>query len=156
TEQRLPALGSEAPDLPTRQRSLRGTVAWSYALLRPNEQDLFRRLAVFAGGFTLEAAREGAEMQALGLDPVEGLGQLVDASLVQVSQTADPDGSGRLCVLETLREFASEQLEASGEREATQARHAAHYLALAERAGPALEGPEQGTWFGRLEREHDN
>jgi non-specific serine/threonine protein kinase len=151
TERRLPALDGDAPDLPSRHRSLRAAVAWSYGLLPAAAQALFRRLAVFAGGWTRSAAAAIADNGDLGLDPVAELTRLVDASLVQVTTRAD--GGRRFVLMETLREFAAEQLEASGEAAATRCRHAAYYTALAV---PALEGAEQGVWFRRLEREHDN
>ncbi|HEX6655801.1 MAG TPA: LuxR C-terminal-related transcriptional regulator [Candidatus Limnocylindria bacterium] len=153
-EQRLPVLSLDAPDLPTRQRSLRATLAWSSALLPAEDQALFRRLAVFAGGWTREAADAVTGMRELGLDPVEGLSRLSDASLVQVRQRED-EGL-RFSLLETVRELAWEQLEASGEQAALERQHAAYYLALAERAAPALEGAAQRAWFRRLEREHAN
>jgi predicted ATPase/DNA-binding NarL/FixJ family response regulator/DNA-binding XRE family transcriptional regulator len=153
-EQRLPVLNWDAPDLPARQQSLRAALAWSYALLAPAEQALFRRLAVFPDGWSLEAATAVAQPQELGLDTLGGLSALVDASLVWTSPSGD--GAPRFHLLETLREFAREQLEASGEREAIRRQHAAYYLTLAERAAPALEGPEPQTWFRRLQQEHDN
>src|SRR5262249_11345778 len=153
-EQRLPVLSWDAPDLPERQQSLRAALAWGYALLAPAEQALFRRLAVFPDGWTLEAATAVAQPEELGLEPLGGVSALADASLVWASQRAD--GALRFHLLEALREFAAEQLEASGEREAIRRQHAAYYLALAERAAPALKGPEQDVWFRRLQQEHDN
>ena len=153
-EQRLPALRWDAPDLPTRQRSLRATLAWSYALLPAAEQALFRRLAVFAHGWTPEAAEAVTGMRELGLDALEGQARLSDASLIQVRPADDEEQ--RFGWLEMVREFAAEQLRASGEQAALERQHAAYYLALAERAAPALRGPEQGVWFRRLQREHAN
>src|SRR5262249_13159615 len=112
-EQRLPALRWDAPDLPARQQSLRAALAWSYALLAPARQALFRRLAVFADGWTLEAARAVAEPEALGLEPLGGVSALVDASLVCAGR--GEDGAPRFHLLEATREFAAEQLQASGE-----------------------------------------
>jgi predicted ATPase/DNA-binding XRE family transcriptional regulator len=152
-EHRLPVLGWEAPDLPTRQRSLRATLAWSYALLPAAEQALFRRLAVFADGWTHEAAEAVTDMRELGLEPLEGLARLCDASLIQARPGDDEQRFGWL---ETVREFAAEQLESSGEALVLERQHAAYYLALAERAAPALRGPEQGAWSHRLQREHAN
>jgi predicted ATPase/transcriptional regulator with XRE-family HTH domain len=153
-EHRLPVLGWDAPDLPSRQQSLRATLEWSYALLTEAEQALFRRLAVFADGWTLEAAEAVTEPWELGLDPLDGLTRLSDASLVQVRQSEDEEP--RFTLLETVREFALEQLQASGERTALERRHAAYYLVLAERATPALKGAEQAVWSLRLQREHAN
>src|SRR3954454_6591804 len=122
-EQRLPVLSWDAPDLPARQQSLRAALAWSYALLPEAEQALFRRLAVFPDGWTLKAAEVVTGIRELGLDPVEGLTRLTDASLVGVSQAEN--GGLRFSLLETAREFAAEQLGESGEREATERQHAA-------------------------------
>jgi non-specific serine/threonine protein kinase len=168
------------------QQTLRASVDWSYGLLAPPERHLLRRLAVFAGGWTLEAAeavcavptpsgvarsagstREPSGRGAPGeeLDPEEVLdvlGGLVDKSLV-VAGEAEPGGNGgaeererRYTLQETVRQYALEKLLAAGEAESAQARHAAHYLTLAEQAEPALNGPQQKAWLGRLEREHDN
>jgi len=152
-EQRLPALRWDAPDLPTRQQSLRAALAWSYALLAPAEQALFRRLAVFPTAWTLEAATAIAQPEALGLDPLGVLSALVDASLVCAEQ--GEDGAQRFRFLEATREYAAEQLERSGEQEAVLQQQMSYYLAFAERAGQALEGPAQNTWFRHLQREHD-
>jgi predicted ATPase/DNA-binding CsgD family transcriptional regulator/transcriptional regulator with XRE-family HTH domain len=153
-EQRLPVLDWDAPDLPSRQRSLRATLAWSYALLPAAEQALFRRLAVFADGWTVEAVEAVTGPRELGLDALDGLTRLCDASLVQVRPSEDEEP--RFGLLETVREFALEQLQASGEQAALERQHAAYYLAIAERAAPALTGPEQGAWSVRLQREHAN
>jgi predicted ATPase/DNA-binding SARP family transcriptional activator len=145
-----------ARDLPERQRTIRGTISWSHDLLRPEEQVLFRRLAVFAGGWTLDAAEavaggetdrrtdgqtdSGLPSHRLTAFPsvVEGLAALVDHSLVTVRE--DAAGAARYGMLETIREFAAEQLEASGEAEAIRAAHAGHYRALGEEAGPLIYG----------------
>src|SRR5262245_20618055 len=153
-EQRLPVLRWEGPDLPARQRSLRATLAWSHALLPAGEQVLFRRLAVCAGGWTREAADAVTRMGEPGLVSLESLSRLSDASLVQVHPGQDE--GPRFGLLETVREFAWEQLRASGEQAVLEREHAAYYVALAERAAPALEGPEQRAWFRRLEREFAN
>jgi predicted ATPase/transcriptional regulator with XRE-family HTH domain len=153
-EQRLPVLSWDAADVPSRQRSLRATLEWSYALLTEAEQALFRRLAVFPDGWTLEAVEAVAQLRGLGLDPLDGLTRLSDASLVQVCQSEDDEP--RFTLLETVREFALEKLQASGEQAALERQHAAYYLALAERAALALEGLEQGVWSLCLQREHAN
>jgi predicted ATPase/DNA-binding CsgD family transcriptional regulator len=152
---RLSALRWEGRDLPARQRSLRDALEWSYALLGPPEQALFRRLAVFAGGWTLDAAAAVADAWTLGLDPAAGLAALADASLVQVGEG---DGAApRFGMLATLRELAAEHLAASGELEETRRRHAAHFATLARIAGPGLRGgPERGAWRQRVEREREN
>jgi len=131
-EHRLPALSWHAPDLPARQPSLHAALAWSYALLPEAEQALFRRLAVFAGGWTPEAAETVTHATGLGLDAVDGLARLVDASLVQVSRPADECAC--FSMLATVRAFAAEQLAASGERAEIERRHAAYCVALAEQA----------------------
>jgi DNA-binding CsgD family transcriptional regulator len=117
-------------------------------------QTLFRRLAVFAGGWTPEAAAAVAPRAELGLDALEGLSRLVDASLVQAS--LEVAAGPRFRLLETVREYAGEQLDASGEREATERAHAAYFLALAEQAESYLKGPEQVAWYQRLQGEQDN
>jgi predicted ATPase/DNA-binding CsgD family transcriptional regulator len=153
---RLPLLGGGPRDAPARQQTLRATLEWSHALLTPAEQALFRRLAVFAGGCTPDAA-EAVCAGAAGAVPVavlDGVASLLDKSLVQREE--GPGGEARVGMLETLREFAAERLEASGEAGALACRHAAYYAGLAERAAPALHGPAQREWFDRLERERDN
>jgi predicted ATPase/class 3 adenylate cyclase len=156
---RLALLTGGARDLPERQRNLRATIAWSYDLLPPDEQALFRRLAVFAGGFSLEAAETVVGPAAeLDLDILDGVTVLVEHSLVrQVTVPDVEDGEPRFTLLETLREYGLERLADSGEEAATWQRHATFYLALAEEAEPALQGdPSQHAWLDRLERERDN
>jgi predicted ATPase/class 3 adenylate cyclase len=156
-ERSLPLLTGGARDLDERQQTMRNTLAWSYDLLAPEEQRLLRRLAVFAGGWMLEAAEDvcaaPAGAEPLGMDVLEGLGRLVDHSLVQQREEG---AEARFGMLHVIREFAHEQLEASGEAEALRKAHAVYVLALAERTAPELIGPEQGRWLTRLEREHDN
>ncbi len=147
-------------DLPPRHRTLRAALAWSYDLLDARAQALFRRLAVFVGGFAL-AAVEAVDTGPgeLGVDTLKALGALVDQSLVgRWEGTGDDgdEGQGRYGMLETVRAYARERLEASGEAASTRRRHAEHYGRLAEEAGPKLNGPEQEAWLTRLEREHDN
>ncbi len=153
-EQRLPVLGWDAPDLPSRQQSLRAMIEWSYVLLTEAEQALFRRLAVFADGWSLEAVEAVTEPRELGLDPLDGLTRLSNASLVQVRQSEADEP--QFALLETVREFALERLRASGEETVLERRHAAYYLAVADRATPALQRPEQGVWTLRLQPEHAN
>ncbi len=145
---RLPALADGPRDLPARQRTLRDAIAWSYELLEPAERALFAGLGVFMGGFTAEAAAVvwGEEN---GPAFIRVLNRLVDASLVQ------PRGE-RLQLLETLREFALEQLAERGELEQRRLRHAAYFAALAEQAEPALSGPGELAWFEHLELELPN
>jgi predicted ATPase/DNA-binding XRE family transcriptional regulator len=148
--QRLPVLTEGALDLPARQRTLDAAIAWSHDLLRVEEQALFRRLSVFAGGFTLESAEAvGGAADAFAL-----LASLVDKSLVR--QVEGRDGRVRFAPLETVREFAAQRLLASGEAVVVGKAHAAHFLTLAEAAGSRLKGEEQVAWLTRLETEHDN
>jgi predicted ATPase len=142
-ERRLPVLSGGPRDAPERQQTLRSTIEWSHELLTPAEQTLFRHLGVFAGGATL--ATIGA---VCGAD-LDLLASLVDKSLVRVR-----DGE-RYWMLETIREFAAEQLDICGEVDLLHRRHADHYLSLAEEAEPQLrEGPRE--WLARLDQEHDN
>ena len=113
-ERRLPLLTGGGRDLPARQQTMRDAIAWSYDLLTPEEQALFRRLAVFVGGFTLEAAEAvGGPSRAPGSTSLDGVASLVDKSLLR--QEDGPDGEPRFRMLETVREFGLEQLAASGE-----------------------------------------
>jgi tetratricopeptide (TPR) repeat protein len=148
-------LSGGARDLPARQQTLRGAIAWSYDLLSPGEQKLFRHLAVFVDGWSLEAA-EVICMARGGLseDILEGMASLVDKSLLRQEEQAA--GETRFWMLQTLREFGLEQLAMSGELEATRQAHAEYYLRLAEEAQPALQATEQGRWMVRLEEEHEN
>ena len=130
-------------DAETRQQTLRATIAWSHDLLDPGERVLFARLAVFRGGWTLEAAEQIA-----GAD-LDLLQSLVDKSLVRHRDE-------RFAMLETIREYASERLEAHDEAVELHGRHAAHFLDLAEEAEPEVIRGTPGEWLDRLEAEHDN
>jgi len=152
-EHRLPMLTGGARDAPERQRTLRNTIAWSYDLLEPEDQVLFRRLAIFAGGATFEAVDVVANADG-SLDVFGGLERLLEQSLLR--QDVGPEGEPRFSLLETIREFGLEQLEARGESADAHARHAGFFLTLAEEAGAALHGPTQRAWLERLETEHDN
>jgi predicted ATPase len=133
-----------------RHRTLRATLDWSHELLSEPEQKLFGRLSVFAGGFTLEAAGEGTE----GRDILELLGRLVDKSLVVAEPGAE--GALRYRMLEPVRQYALERLVEGGEAEETRRRHAAFFLALAEKARPKLRAAPQVEWLQRLEKENGN
>jgi predicted ATPase/DNA-binding XRE family transcriptional regulator len=147
---------SGARDLPERQRTMWATLDWSYDLLPEAERALFRRLSVFAGGFSLEAAEEvGASGSIAAEDVLELLGRLVEQSLV-AAEPAGEEGGVRYGMLEPVRQYAREKLVESGEAEDAQRRHAAYFLRLAEEAEPALIGPEEEVWMDRLQREHDN
>ena len=139
-----------------RHQTLHAAISWSYEMLAAPEQLLFERLAVFAGGWTLEAAEAVCTDAALRAGQVlELLKRLVDTSLVLVE--AESLGGGyRYGMLETLRAYGREQLAAHAAMEAVQARHAQYYVALAEQSEPALRGPQQTAWLERLEQEHDN
>jgi predicted ATPase/DNA-binding SARP family transcriptional activator/Tfp pilus assembly protein PilF len=160
---RLELLTGGPGDLPARQQTLRATLDWSYDLLDPVEQQLLARLAVFAGGFTLAAAEAvcGAD-DGLEWSVLDGLTGLVANSLLRRDdQPSDADGvepaeASRLRLLQTVREYAWERLQASGEADAITGRHAAHFVALAEQAWPELWGADQERWFARLDREYDN
>ncbi len=152
---RLKLLVGGARDLPLRQQTLRRTIAWSYDLLGEAEQTLFRRLSVFVGGCILEAAEAVCNAdQDLELDILDAVAGLVDKSLLR--QEAQADGEPRLLMLETIREYALERLEASGEAEAIRRRHTTFFLAMAEEGELKLRSAEQSPWFKRLEVEHDN
>ena len=154
-ERRLQVLVGGARDLPPRQQTLRGAISWSYDLLEPGEQALFRRLAVFVAGCTLEAAEAVCQaIDNLPLEVLDGLESLVSKSLLR--QDMRSDGEPCFTMLETIREYAAERLAVSGEEAAIQRAHAAYYLALAEEVEPALTGPAHETWLKRTEEEHDN
>ena len=151
-ENSLGALGTGRRDASDRQRTLQGAIAWSYELLDEDEQRLFSRLGVFAGGWSLEAAEEVCNQGDLSLDVLEGLSSLVDKSLVRVVE----EGDSRFSMLETIREFSLEKLEQSGEAEETLRVHAEYFRALAEEGEPHLVGRDQKEWLDRLEQEYDN
>ncbi len=138
---------------------MRQAIAWSHDLLSAEEQALFRRLAVFVGGFTLEAAEAVAGgWEESDIDVLDGIAALVDASLLR--QVEDPRGDGvtgrRYIMLETVREFGLEALASDGEERAAHDKHATWCLDLAERAESELSGPAQGRWLALLEAEEDN
>jgi predicted ATPase len=163
---RLKLLSGGAQNLPPRQQALRTAIAWSYNLLDMTERQLFMRLGVFAGGATLEAAeavaselsiendelRRGHEAEQFSI--LDGLASLVDKSLLRQDESAS--GESRFVMLETIREFALEQLQASAAAETLRQRHAGYFLLLAEQAEPELTGSLQEVWLDRLESEHDN
>lgn len=142
---RLPVLTGGARDAPVRQQTLRATIEWSYALLETRLQEVFRRLAVFAGSFSLNAAEQVAKAE------FDEISALVDWSLLK------PIGEGRFLMLETIREYAREALEGSAEtEEEVRDRHLDYFLALVEEAEPNLTGPDQREWYDRLAVENDN
>ena len=137
-----------------RQQTLRAVMDWSYILLSEKERTLLRRLSVFAGGWTLDAAEavcSGNRIETV--EVLDLLAQLVDRSLVAVDRE---DAEARYRLLDTVRQYAREKLQDSGEETEVHGRHREWFLDLAERTEPELLGPEQGVWLARLEAEHDN
>ena len=156
------SLGLAADDAgrPSRQQTLRGTIAWSYDLLTPDLAGVFRRAGVFVGGCDLNAlaavamADHGPGAGPAGADPLEQAAGLLDVSLITVTDGAD--GEPRVGMLETIRQYALEQLGRTGELDGIRRRHAEHYTAFAERAQEQLDGPAHLTALDLLEAEHDN
>jgi predicted ATPase/DNA-binding winged helix-turn-helix (wHTH) protein len=179
-ENRLEVLTGGAADLPTRQQTVRGTVEWSYELLSETEKALFRRLAVFSGGFTFDAVEAvcgappgspglvpsnnssgeneadaaAAATSPCGFDVLEGVTSLTEKSLIVPRE--QPDGSVRFRMLEIVREYALEMLGAAGELDALSRAHAAYFLDLGEKAADHLQRAESVYWLDYLEDEHDN
>jgi predicted ATPase/DNA-binding CsgD family transcriptional regulator len=172
-EHRLPLLSGGARDLPLRQQTMRDTIGWSYDLLNDVDQALFRRLSVFVGGFTLEAAEWVGGQRSEGgndsssdlrsptsdsssdtLDALEGLTSLIEHSLLW--QSAGPGNEPRYQMLETVREYARDRLDASDEAEGIHRKHAAFFLAFAQAAASQSIGPNQAEWLDRLEADHAN
>jgi predicted ATPase/DNA-binding CsgD family transcriptional regulator len=153
-EHGLDLLRWDTADLPPRHRTLRATLDWSYALLSAEAQAVFRRLGVFAGGFTLEAMGAVAATDDLDVEPLEMMRGLADKHLVRVLQRTEE--APRFGLLATVREYALERLAESGETVATRDRHLAYYLALAEKAERTMLAPEETEWLIRLEHEVDN
>src|SRR5207249_4888459 len=131
--------------------------AWSYNLLDAQEQRLFRRLAVFAGGCTLEAIEDvwTAFETSTTISLLDSVASLIDKSLL-LQQTGRDGEESSFAMQVTIREYGLEALETSGEMESTRQAHALYYLAMAEKGEPELVGPQQAVWLERLEEEHDN
>lgn len=154
-QSRLQLLTGGALDLPERQQTLRNTVDWSHGLLNESEQKLFRRFSAFIGGGTLEAAEAICNTgQDLGIDLFDGLSSLVDKNLLQ--SMGEPEAEERFTMLETIREYALERLEASNEESAIRRAHAAYCLVLAEEGNPELSAEERARWLERCDLEIDN
>jgi len=148
-ERRFDLLRADTQDRPDRHQTLRAALDWSYQLLPPAEQRLLCRLSVFVGGCTMEGVEQIAQPT-----PLDGLVSLLDKNLLR--QGRAPEGDTRWYMLETVRQYALEQLAASGEIDETGRRHATYCLRIAETAEPELTGPDQVRWLEHLEREHDN
>jgi predicted ATPase/DNA-binding CsgD family transcriptional regulator len=153
----LTVLTQDEPSLPRHQQALRASLVWSDELLSPSSRTIFHRLSVFAEGFDAAAAEvvcsglaDGGTLSAKVLD---GLVELIDHGLMHQEIVA---GEPRFTMPETIREYALERLEASGEAETTRRRHVTYFLTLAEDAAPALMGPDQEAWLVRLETDHHN
>ena len=162
-DRRLPVLAGGPHDLPARQQTMRDAIAWSYELLDEPEQALFRRMCVFAGGCTLEAAEvicadDGDRPGRAGRAGVARWPAACSRSRRQPRRRtlASRAAAPRVTMLETIREYGTELLAERSEAAEIGQRHAAYYLALAEQAGPALTGPEAAAWLARLDAEHDN
>jgi predicted ATPase len=144
-----------ARNLPPRQQTMSGAIAWSYDLLNEAEKRLFRHLSAFVGGATLEAVAAVCDCAGeSGGDVHDGVAALVDNSLLR--QVEQAGGEPRFVMLETIREYGVERLKASGEADEVRRRHARFFVELVEKADPELGGEQLGHWLEQLEREHDN
>ncbi len=153
-EDHLALLSSGSRDLPERQQTLRGAIAWSYDLLEPGTRRLLNRLAVFVGGCELDVAdRVCGPSSEVGVDVLDGVATLVDQSLLRVEEGPDEQ---RYVMFDAIREYAAEMLTTSGECDDIEERRSRAYLDLAEEAAPQLASADQRRWLDRLEREHDN
>ena len=153
-QNRLPLSTHGASDLPARQQTLKGAIAWSYDLLEEEERALFRRLGVFAGGCTLEAAEDVCGIVAnVKIDVFTMLSSLEEKNLVRQEEH---EGEPRFVMLETVRLYALERLAESGEEAPVRRSHTEHFLAMAEKAEPHLYLLEDLVWLRRLEAEHNN
>ncbi len=160
---RLKMLTGGAGNLPARQQTLRNTIEWSYDLLTEGEKQLFRRMAVFQGGRTLEGLEAVCDSEALQvegrleMDVLEGVESLVSKSLLQQREGSEgSNGEPRFWILETIHEYAREKLQEGGEAEPLEREHALYFMRLAEEAEPHLRGEKQVEWLSRLEDEYDN
>jgi len=161
-DRRLPVLTGGPHDLPARQQTMRDAIAWSYGLLDEPEQALFRRMCVFTGGCTLDAAEVICADGHGGPAVLDRLAGLVASSLLRRDDAAPAGvipaaaGTPRVSMLETIREYGTERLAEHAETETAGQRHTAYYLALAEAAMAALAGPDAAAGLAQLDREHDN
>jgi predicted ATPase/DNA-binding SARP family transcriptional activator len=153
-QSRLELVASKDRDVPTRQQTLRHTLDWSYNLLDAAERALFRRLAAFQGGRTLEAIQAVCALSDHEADLLDGIEALISASLLQ--QREGQGAEGRFWMLETIHEYAGEKLRESGEEVALRRRHARYFMAFAEQAAPHLKQEDQVRWLEQVEAENDN
>jgi predicted ATPase len=152
---RLQLLTGGSKDLPQRQQTLRAAIDWSFDLLSPAEQKLFRRLSVFVGGCTLEGVEAVCDNKGdLNMDLLDGMASMVDKSLLQ--QVEQANGESRFIMLETIREYAREKLAAGNEEVSTKRAHAAYCLVLAEEAATGQSGAQGTQWLEACTLEHDN
>jgi predicted ATPase/class 3 adenylate cyclase len=153
-ERQLGVLAAGSRDVPERQQTLRGAIAWSYDLLDDGQKRLLWRLAAFVGGWELDAAEAVCgPADEIGIEVLDGIMALADQSLVR---TEEVEEATRFRQLDTIHEFAAEQLAASNEQAEIERRHGAYFLELVERATPELSGADQRRWLGMLEHDHDN
>jgi predicted ATPase len=155
-EHRLRLLTDGAWDLPARQQALRNTIRWSYDLLDDEERRMFRRLSVFVGGFTLQAAEmvAGKAADDQSVDVLDEVASLVNKNLLR--RVEQKDDEPRFAMLKTIREYALEHLSESGEEDSIRRAHADYFLALAQSTEPELTGSRQAAWLDRLESEYGN
>jgi predicted ATPase len=155
-QRRLLFLTGGTRDLPTRQQRMRDTIAWSYDLLAHHDRVLLRHLSVFEGSWSLEAAEAVCRERESepGSDVLDGIRTLVESSLVIAADTSAEEPRYRM--LDTIREYAAEQLLSAGEQEMCRRQHCSYYVDLAEHAEGALQDRNQRVWYARLEREQDN
>lgn len=155
-ENRLRFLTGGARDLPERQRTMQGAIDWSHDLLEEVEKVIFRRLSVFAGNFSIEAAEAVCSVADSNktVDVVDTITSLLDKSLLLRHE--GQDGERRFGMLEVVREYAGSALEAAGEHDAVSRAHAEYFVSLGERAEPFLQAAQTAEWLDRLEDEHDN
>lgn len=150
---RLDLLTGGQRDLPDRHQTLRGTIAWSYDLLSPQQQALYRQLSVFTGGWSLEAAEAVAGNGSL--DVLDDLMLLIDHSLVRRTELSEMD-EPRFGMLESISAYGTEQLEMHGEAHEMHERHASYFAEMAEEAATYLDRSGQDRWLDQLDLEHDN
>jgi len=154
-EHRFDILRGGSRDLPERQQTLRGAIDWSYELLNDSAQKLFRRLSIFVGGWTMEAAEAVCNLDGdIGPDVMDEMESLVDNSLL--TQAQDADGQTRFGMLETIREYAHERLIESGEIDQVRRQHALYYLEFARKVEPLIRSRERIQWTRKMRQEFDN